>query len=486
MDKECPSAIASLNPGMEGQLFWSDNVCVDNPALVLQCPYKPQPNISDSDASCDCLDVQVPSDVLQSLGLDVTQYANYGKGCAPHDVNVCETLYPTADHAMWCCTSWCWVNATCPTARASTLWQGNYWSDHKCELNADAISSCKYDKSCECRGDLPAGTFDGKGSFAADYGGRCADWDSTGCNTVWGSSSGWNSTAGGNEAWHQKATAVTPSSALLRNGAVIPGATSTRHVPLQRSPGSVLAFTSATRRVPWIGSPRASHLGDDPAATYNEATDTCQAQGRRLSGRRRSGGSWGGGSSTWSSRRRSPPAPTTSPRRRSWSKPSAPSARRRAPPPPPPPPVRRRAPPPPVPSPMEARRRTTSMNGQTYTSQPRRRFPGGLLETWNGPDSGDADLRRRRTAAPVPYGYANRPAMMNNYGGTMPQQTPYGYSGPKEIPFCISRLRKQHLTGYNAVPAQKPVNVAMYAAGGAVAGAVVGAGAMHLTWHGRV
>ena len=35
--------------------------------------------------------------------------------------------------------------------------------------------------------------------------------------------------------------------------------------------------------------------------------------------------------------------------------------------------------------------------------------------------------------------------------------------------------------GYNAVPAQKPVNVAMYAAGGAVAGAVVGAGAMKLS-----
>ena len=37
-----------------------------------------------------------------------------------------------------------------------------------------------------------------------------------------------------------------------------------------------------------------------------------------------------------------------------------------------------------------------------------------------------------------------------------------------------------HRVGYNAVPAQKPVNVAMYAAGGAVAGAVVGAGAMCL------
>ena len=43
----------------------------------------------------------------------------------------------------------------------------------------------------------------------------------------------------------------------------------------------------------------------------------------------------------------------------------------------------------------------------------------------------------------------------------MPQQTSYGYSG------------------YNAIPAQQPTNVAMYAVGGAVAGAVVGAGAMY-------
>lgn len=43
---------------------------------------------------------------------------------------------------------------------------------------------------------------------------------------------------------------------------------------------------------------------------------------------------------------------------------------------------------------------------------------------------------------------------------------------------CSAAMRR---VGYNAVPAQKPVNVAMYAAGGAVAGAVVGAGAMCLS-----
>lgn len=51
--------------------------------------------------------------------------------------------------------------------------------------------------------------------------------------------------------------------------------------------------------------------------------------------------------------------------------------------------------------------------------------------------------------------------MMNNYNGQMPAATSYGYSG------------------YNAYPAQRRTNVAMYALGGAVAGAVVGAGAMY-------
>ena len=50
VEKECSSAKQSLNPGMEGILFWSDNVCDDDPALVVQCPYKPQPNVSDGPA----------------------------------------------------------------------------------------------------------------------------------------------------------------------------------------------------------------------------------------------------------------------------------------------------------------------------------------------------------------------------------------------------------------------------------------------------
>ena len=127
----------------------------------------------------------------------------------------------------------------------------------------------------------------------------------------------------------------------------------------------------------WVVTLTNPSLGDDGALTYNEAADTCDAV-RRLSARRR-GGSWGGSSSWSSSRRRAPPAPATSPRRRAPSAPTAYSPRRRVATPSPPPAVRRRAPPPPVPTPIESRRRTTSMNGQSYTVSPRRRFPGDFV-----------------------------------------------------------------------------------------------------------
>ena len=181
---------------MEGKLFWSDNVCADDPALMLQCPYQPQPNVSVSDTSCNCLGTTMPSERITELGLDLATYANYGQQCGPHDADVCDKTYPGADHAMWCCTSWCWVAASCPTARASTVWQGHYWSSSKCSLNEEAISACKYDSSCECRGQLPAGTFDGE-DFADDYGSSCKAWDSVNCKDVWEnvSGSGWSTSS---------------------------------------------------------------------------------------------------------------------------------------------------------------------------------------------------------------------------------------------------------------------------------------------------
>ena len=123
--------------------------------------------------------------------------------CGPHDADECDKFFPGADHAMWCCTSWCWVSENCPTARGSTLWPGHFWSEEHCELDAEAVSACKWESLCECRGQLPAGTFDGNGNFAADYGSSCAAWDKTGCQTVCGSDPNWGATSADNEFWLQ-------------------------------------------------------------------------------------------------------------------------------------------------------------------------------------------------------------------------------------------------------------------------------------------
>ncbi|CAE7728459.1 unnamed protein product [Symbiodinium pilosum] len=432
VDKACPSAIQSLNPGMEGILFWSDNVCPDDPALVAQCPYKPTPNVSSTDTSCDCLNVTMPLASLQSAGLNAS-FAEYGQQCGPHDAFICDITYPGATHGMWCCMSWCWVDKTCPTARASTVWPGNFWSDTKCEMDAEIVSGCPWDlAACSCR-QLPSGTL--PSPFADNYGSSCNAWDSVSCKDTWfhNPNSGWNTSA--DHEWCCDSWCYVNTSCPIA-------------------------------RQSWLGTGYyfSYETCDDSATTYNEAADTCDAarlleeeetfesaSPRLLSGRRRGGSRRSSSSGSWSSsssrRRYSPPAPPTFPRRRSISRPTATYPRRRAPVSPRRRDVRRRAPPPPVPAPVATRRRTTSMSGNTYVTNPRRRAPASVVDT-----------RRRRS---LPYGYTSRPQMMNNYGGTMPQQTSYGYSG------------------MNAVPANQPTNVAMYAVGGAVAGAVVGAGAMY-------
>lgn len=61
-----------------------------------------------------------------------------------------------------------------------------------------------------------------------------------------------------------------------------------------------------------------------------------------------------------------------------------------------------------------------------------------------------------------PYGYSNQNYMYSNYGGMPPYTTSYGYSG------------------HNAYQSGSTANMAMYAAGGAVAGAALGAGAYYM------
>ncbi|CAJ1342244.1 unnamed protein product, partial [Effrenium voratum] len=128
VDKECSHAIASLNDGMEGILYWSDNACQDDASRMLQCPYKPTPSTT-NEAACQCLGESLPESYLSEKGINVALHASFGAQCGPHDAFLCEIMYPNADHGMWCCHSWCYVSETCPTARASTIWPGHFWSE---------------------------------------------------------------------------------------------------------------------------------------------------------------------------------------------------------------------------------------------------------------------------------------------------------------------------------------------------------------------
>ena len=132
---------------------------------------------------------------LVRAGLNAS-YADYGQQCNPHDASICEITYPRANHDMWCCMSWCWVDESCPTSRASTVWPGHFWSSEKCTMNADVVSGCKYNlEACACRGTLPAGSL--PGSFAQDYGSSCDAWDSTSCKATWyhNPDGAWNTSA---------------------------------------------------------------------------------------------------------------------------------------------------------------------------------------------------------------------------------------------------------------------------------------------------
>eukprot|EP00930_Biecheleria_cincta_P032016 TRINITY_DN22219_c0_g3_i1.p1 TRINITY_DN22219_c0_g3~~TRINITY_DN22219_c0_g3_i1.p1 ORF type:complete len:925 (-),score=96.65 TRINITY_DN22219_c0_g3_i1:101-2875(-) len=406
VDKACVSAKPSLNAGMQDTLFWSANVCPDDPQRMAQCEFKPVVNKSSPNAgNCTCKNEAMPAELRPA-----NVPANYGSQCYPHDALHCKSIYPGAVHDMWCCESWCWVDESCPGSQEHPRWPGHYRSKVECPLDPDAISSCPHSRACECINSpgtqiLHSNTGN-TNVFLADYGGSCKAWDRANCKAVWGPSGTANST----QSWDSSASNDWCCDSWCYVNETCPIA-----------------------KKSWlgIGFYFSYETCDDSDETYREQSDECASgtRFRRLSARRRFSS---GGGSSWSSprRRSSPPAPPTPRRRSTYTAPTIP--RRRRYPSPPRRRVRRRRSPTnsaPAISPTNTavRRRTTSMNGQSY-----------------------------QTSSGTSYGYTSQPQMMNNYGGATPYQTSYGYSG------------------YNAYPQKSNANIAMYAGGGFLAGAAAG------------
>lgn len=424
--KECPGARPSLNAGMSEILFWSPNVCPDDPKKISQCKFKPVFNTSSPNAgNCSCLAVTMPAEARSGNSAHLP--ANYGQTCSPHDINHCDKTYPSAVHDMWCCESWCWVDESCPGSQEHLSWPGHYRSKVSCELDPQAVAKCPYSNACDCIAspgtELLHQNNANKNVFPSDYGGSCKAWENgdsgASCKAVWGP----GGTAGSTSSWDSSESNQWCCDSWC-----------------------YVNLTCPIAKKSWLGIGYyfSYESCDDSGEIYEEPGDSCVQNSssstrlRRLAGRRRSsGGSW----SSSGSRRRSPPAPSTSARRRSsYSAPSTP--RRRAQPPAPRRRVRRRSTPSsgavagsPSLSPTSLRRRTTSLNGNAYS-----------------------------TSSGQNYGYTSQPQMMNNYGGSTPYQTSYGYSG------------------HNAYPKKSNANIAMYAGGGFLAGAATGylvSNAMH-------
>mmetsp|Transcript_59601 Transcript_59601/g.129012 ORF Transcript_59601/g.129012 Transcript_59601/m.129012 type:complete len:930 (-) Transcript_59601:54-2843(-) len=452
VDKECATAQKSLN--LPETLFWSEQVCEDNPFFVAQCKFPLiQPTTQNNLDLCACTGDAMPAELRTSNARSLP--ADYGTVCQAHDKDSCNSNYPTAEMGIWCCQPWCWVGSSCPDARQHPLWGGHYYSGLVCDPDPTSLAECSFSDACKCKNPGIYAQLNSSRFPDSAYGTSCQAWDSPTCSTKWpGVELGdWccNSWCYVNETCPIALISSLGSASFSYDVCTDSGenyvADNDTCVLFPDCYQGILNGRDCCK-LSCGDCVAAGCSGKDggmdgccPMVTtrvcQNYSDHGCQLPEavRRLSSRRRS-------FSSSSSRRRAPMASPT--RRRSYSsQPQAPS-RRRAPVPPPP--TRRRAPPPmpaaseirrrrSLPPVLDARRRSTALNGNTYQNT----ATGGQ-----------------------PYGYTNQGNLANNYGGNLPQQTGYGYSGAN---------------AYR--PGSRP-NVALYAAGGAAAGLVAGAGAYYM------
>lgn len=86
---------------------------------------------------------------------------SYGSQCGAWDRQKCEEWQnaPNAKMGIWCCQSWCYVDATCPSASPSST-PGLYWSYAACAEKAELIDTCPWKEPIGWQGS-PATLSDG-------------------------------------------------------------------------------------------------------------------------------------------------------------------------------------------------------------------------------------------------------------------------------------------------------------------------------------
>jgi len=440
--------------------------------------------------ACTCSGSQPP---LLSSGRrrsGVAFGSSYGTFCDAWDKANCPAFFPNEAIGIWCCQSWCYVDEACATANPSMLYSGYSWSYAACPDDGEELAECAHSTDCAPKGNSMLSTAQ-KTQLGATYGGdgvsltsSCAAWDQAACTTTWSSNKRWTDEANKNwccDTW----TYVDAKCPMAQESDMVANAFYAYGVCDGTAAAAAAAATSIFDTVD--STCKFARRLEDSGNASDELMDTPL---RRLAARRRSASSSSARRRTSSSgysaprrrastprrrapapsrtssspRRRAPPsrrrssaALYTAPRRRvSYEQPrrrAASAPRRRANPPAPPPPAasavpaRRRMP---AVAPSPARRRVpvnqapVLPEGSPRRRTERRRAPaigvdssarrraaamaGSGQSLDHGPRrrAGLSD-QRRRTAS---YGYSNVAQQHNSYGGSVPQQTKYGYSGP--------------------------------------------------------
>jgi hypothetical protein len=378
VDQSCPTAVAdTLNDDRIGTRWRSRDVCLSDPLLLADCPYKPDPkSTSILTSGCSCLNVTMPSSLLPS-GTPL----NYGSFCQSWDYEKCEIYRPNRSNGVDCCKSWCWVNnTTCPNAQESTVWPGHYFSDASCSFEVDKLLNCKWNKTvCACLGVSPKFSLS---SFQPDYGSSCKAWDSENCANRWSDvpAALWDSTS---HDWCCSSWCYVSADCPMALSGWLDARLYYSYKVCNNSNSTYLASDDRC-----LGLTRL--LG---ANETNEEEQTEAARDRRLSSRRRGG-----------FRRRTPSRRRVSAlRRRS---PYVPARRRTV---------------------YDYRRRTIDINGKSNTVLSRRRS----VELNSSPRRRELSRRRYSTTS---YGYTDTFGLLANYNNQFPYRTPYGYSGYNAYP----------------------------------------------------
>lgn len=80
---------------------------------------------------------------------------NYGKTCKAWEKQsgACQHWKDETELGLWCCRQWCYVDESCPSAKASSVQNGLYYSYFSCPDKQAELATCPWQKAVDYDGE---------------------------------------------------------------------------------------------------------------------------------------------------------------------------------------------------------------------------------------------------------------------------------------------------------------------------------------------